>query len=120
MAEQQLGLGFEIHGGGSDLVFPHHENEAAQTCAASGQPLAQMWVHNGMVRLQEEKMAKSVGNISLLYETLAAYGRDAVIMYFCGGHYRQPLELDSERLAEAKASVERIEEASRTLDSGPS
>jgi cysteinyl-tRNA synthetase len=120
MAEQQLGLGFEIHGGGSDLVFPHHENEAAQTCAASGQPLAQMWVHNGMVRLQEEKMAKSVGNIFLLHETLAAYGRDALIMYFCGGHYRQPLEFDSERLAEAKASVERIEEASRTLESGPS
>ena len=120
MAEQQLGLDFEIHGGGSDLVFPHHENEAAQTCAARGQPLAQLWVHNGMVRLQQEKMAKSVGNLFLLHEALAAYGRDALIMYFCGGHYRQPLEFDPERLAEAKASVERIEEAARALARGPS
>jgi cysteinyl-tRNA synthetase len=120
MAEQQLGLGFEIHGGGSDLVFPHHENEAAQTCAGRGEPLAQMWVHNGMVRLQEEKMAKSVGNIFLLHEALASYGRDALIMYFCGGHYRQPLEFDPERLAEARARVERIEEAARALEPGES
>ena len=111
MAEAELGLGFEIHGGGSDLVFPHHENEAAQTCAARGAPLAQMWVHNGMVRLQEEKMAKSVGNISYLHEALASYGRDALIMYFCGGHYRQPLEFEPDRLAEASSRVERVREA---------
>ncbi len=120
MAEQQLGLGFEIHGGGSDLVFPHHENEAAQTCAARRAPLAQMWVHNGMVRLQEEKMAKSVGNIFLLHEALASYGRDALIMYFCGGHYRQPLEFDRERLAEASSRVERVREAARGLEPGDS
>ena len=82
MAEALLGLDFEIHGGGSDLVFPHHENEAAQTHAARGVELARMWVHNGMVRLQEAKMAKSVGNIFLLHEALDAYGRDALIMYF--------------------------------------
>jgi cysteinyl-tRNA synthetase len=120
MAEQQLGLGFEIHGGGSDLVFPHHENEAAQTSAARGAPLAQMWVHNGMVRLQEEKMAKSVGNVSYLHEALDTYGRDALIMYFSGGHYRQPLDFDADRLAEAASRVERIREAARGLEPGAS
>jgi cysteinyl-tRNA synthetase len=120
MAEQQLGLGLEIHGGGSDLVFPHHENEAAQTCAARGGELAQLWVHNGMVRLQEEKMAKSVGNIFLLHEALASYGRDALIMYFCGGHYRQPLEFEPDRLAEASSRVERVREAARRLTPGDS
>ena len=101
MAEQLLGVDFEIHGGGSDLLFPHHENEAAQTGAARGKPLARLWVHNGMVRLGQEKMAKSVGNIFLLHEALAAYGRDALIMYFCSGHYRQPIEFDDARLAAA-------------------
>ncbi len=120
MAEALLGLDFEIHGGGSDLVFPHHENEAAQTRAACGVELARMWVHNGMVRLQEAKMAKSVGNIFLLHEALDAYGRDALIMYFCGGHYRQPIEFDDERLAEATARVHRIREAARRLQDEPS
>jgi cysteinyl-tRNA synthetase len=120
MAESLLGLGFEIHGGGSDLVFPHHENEAAQTRAARGRPLARVWMHNGMVRLQEAKMAKSVGNIFLLHEALDAYGRDALIMYFCGGHYRQPIEFDEERLTEAAAQVRRVREAARGLTSGPS
>ena len=103
MAEELLGVEFEIHGGGADLIFPHHENEAAQTCAARGAPLAQLWVHNGMVRLDQAKMSKSVGNIFLLHQALDAYGRDALIMYFCGGHYRQPVEFDDERLAEARA-----------------
>jgi cysteinyl-tRNA synthetase len=120
MAESLLGVDFEIHGGGSDLIFPHHENEAAQTRAARGAPLARLWVHNGMVRLDKEKMAKSVGNIFVLHEALDSYGRDALIMYFCSGHYRQPVEFDDERLAEAAARVQRIREAGRRLRSGPS
>jgi cysteinyl-tRNA synthetase len=120
MAEEIHGVGFEIHGGGADLIFPHHENEAAQTCAAHGVPLAQLWVHNGMVRLDQAKMSKSVGNIFLLHQALDAYGRDALIMYFCGGHYRQPVEFDDERLTEARARVERIGEAARRLAPGPS
>src|SRR5213079_1390371 len=87
MAEEALGVGFEIHGGGNDLVFPHHENEAAQTAAARGSPLARLWVHNGMVQLGEEKMAKSVGNVWELAGALDEFGRDALIMYFVGGHY---------------------------------
>jgi cysteinyl-tRNA synthetase len=120
MAQALLGLDFEIHGGGSDLVFPHHENEAAQTAAAEGLPLARMWVHNGMVRLEESKMSKSVGNIFLLHEALDAYGRDALVMYFCRGHYRQPLEFDDQRLAEASAATQRFREAARRLRRGSS
>jgi cysteinyl-tRNA synthetase len=120
MAEALLGPDFEIHGGGSDLIFPHHENEAAQTCAAHGLPLARLWVHNGMVRLDRAKMAKSVGNIFVLHDALATYGRDALIMYFCGGHYRQPIEFDDQRLEEASARVRRIREAARKLIPGAS
>ena len=120
MAESLLGVDFEIHGGGSDLIFPHHENEAAQTSAARDAPLARLWVHNGMVRLDRSKMAKSVGNIFMLGDALAAHGRDALLMYFCGGHYRQPVEFDDERLAEAGARVRRIREAGRRLAAGPS
>jgi cysteinyl-tRNA synthetase len=120
MAETLLGVGFDLHGGGSDLVFPHHENEAAQTAAARGEPLTRLWVHNGMVRLEGEKMAKSVGNIFLLHEALAAHGRDALIAYFCAGHYRQPIAYSDERLAEAARSVERIRDAGRRLVAGPS
>ena len=118
MAEELLGLDFEIHGGGSDLIFPHHENEAAQTCAAHGLALARLWMHNGMVRLDKAKMAKSVGNIFVLHDALATYGRDALIMYFCGGHYRQPVEFDDQRLEEASARVKRIREAARKLIPG--
>ena len=118
MAETLLGVGFDIHGGGSDLVFPHHENEAAQTAAARGEPLTQLWVHNGMVRLEGEKMAKSVGNIFLLHEALAAHGRDALIAYFCAGHYRQPIAYSDERLSEAARSVERVKDAGRRLVGG--
>jgi cysteinyl-tRNA synthetase len=120
MAESLLGVDFEIHGGGSDLIFPHHENEAAQTRAAREAPLARLWVHNGMVRLDKEKMAKSVGNIFMLSEALEAHGRDALIMYFCGGHYRQPVEFDDERLSEAAAATARVREAARRLTAGPS
>jgi cysteinyl-tRNA synthetase len=120
MAEALLGLDFDIHGGGSDLIFPHHENEAAQTAAAYGQPLARLWVHNGMIQLDREKMAKSVGNIFMLHKAIDAYGRDALIMYFLGGHYRQPVDFDEERLAEAEAQVRRIREAARRLVPGGS
>ncbi|MDQ2761056.1 MAG: cysteine--tRNA ligase [Actinomycetota bacterium] len=120
MAQSLLGAGFEIHGGGSDLIFPHHENEAAQTFAATGVSLARLWMHNGMVRLDREKMAKSAGNIFVLHEALTSFGRDALVMYFCGGHYRQPVEFDRERLDEATARVRRIREAGRGLVAGPS
>ncbi len=116
MAEQTLGLDFEIHGGGSDLVFPHHENEIAQTEAARGRPLARIWMHNGMVQMGDAKMSKSVGNIALLHEALERVGRDALVMYFVAGHYRQPLVFSEEALRAAGRSVERIQDFCRRLD----
>jgi cysteinyl-tRNA synthetase len=107
-AETLLGLDFDIHGGGLDLVFPHHENENAQTEAGRGRPLARMWMHNGMVRFEEEKMAKSVGNITLLADALDRHGRDALVMYFLRGHYRQPLSYSDELVEDAGRAVERI------------
>jgi cysteinyl-tRNA synthetase len=116
MAELLLGTDFEIHGGGSDLMFPHHENEIAQTEAARKQPLARIWMHNGMVRTGSEKMAKSVGNIFLLHNALDQHGRDALVMYFVGGHYRQPIAFSHEALAEAGRAAERVRELCRRLD----
>jgi cysteinyl-tRNA synthetase len=120
MAESLLGIGFDIHGGGSDLVFPHHENEAAQTRAARGQELAKLWMHNGMIQLTGEKMAKSIGNIALLHEVLERYGRDAVVMYLVSGHYRQPLAFSPSELDDADRRVDRIRDALRRLDEGRS
>jgi len=116
MAEEILGLEFEVHGGGSDLVFPHHENEIAQTEAARGKPLARIWMHNGMVQLGAEKMAKSVGNIRLLHVALDQFGRDALVMYFVGGHYRQPLVFSEDALEDATAATERLRNFSLRLD----
>jgi cysteinyl-tRNA synthetase len=118
MAEQFLGVGFDIHGGGSDLVFPHHENEAAQTRAARGQELARIWMHNGMIQFTGEKMAKSVGNIAPLHEVIERYGRDAVVMYLASGHYRQPLQFSPSELDDADRRVHRIRDALRRLDAG--
>ena len=120
MAEEALGVGFDIHGGGSDLLFPHHENEAAQTRAARGEELARIWMHNGMIQSTGEKMAKSVGNIAPLREVIGQYGRDAVVMYLASGHYRQPLAFSEAALEQAKANVSRIREAARRLSPGSS
>jgi cysteinyl-tRNA synthetase len=108
MAEKALGADFEIHGGGSDLVFPHHENEIAQTEAARGVPLARTWMHNGMIRTAEEKMSKSVGNIFQLSEAIDRFGSEAIVAYLSSGHYRQPLEFSEQALEEARARVARI------------
>jgi cysteinyl-tRNA synthetase len=122
MAENLLGIGFDIHGGGSDLVFPHHENEAAQTRAARGAELARIWMHNGMIQLTGEKMAKSAGNIALLHEVLEMAnepGRHAahvVVMYLIGGHYRQPLAFSQAEIHDAERRVYRIRETLRRLD----
>jgi cysteinyl-tRNA synthetase len=118
MAESLLGVGFDIHGGGSDLVFPHHENEASQTRCARGHELAAIWMHNGMIQLTGEKMAKSAGNIALLHEVIERYGRDAIVMYLIGGHYRQPLAFSPAELEDADRRVHRIRDALRRLEPG--
>jgi cysteinyl-tRNA synthetase len=118
MGEKYLGLDFQIHGGGSDLVFPHHENEAAQTRAGRGQELAKIWMHNGMLQFGGEKMAKSVGNIALLGDVVRQWGRDAVLLAFVSAHYRQPMAFDDDVMAQATASVARIREAARRAGDG--
>ena len=118
MAEKLLGADFEVHGGGSDLVFPHHENEVAQSEAARGLPLARIWMHNGMVRIADEKMSKSVGNIFQLGEALDRFGAATVVAYLVSGHYRQPLEFSEGALEEAAARVERIRNFLRAADAG--
>jgi cysteinyl-tRNA synthetase len=118
MAESLLGVEFDIHGGGSDLVFPHHENEAAQTRAARGRELSRMWVHNGMIQFTGEKMAKSVGNIAPLHEVIERWGRDAVVMYLIGGHYRQPLAFSPAELDDADRRMYRIRDALRRVVPG--
>jgi cysteinyl-tRNA synthetase len=120
MAEELLGVGFEVHGGGSDLIFPHHENEAAQTRAAHDKELARLWMHVGMVRLDSEKMSKSAGNVFVLGEALERHGPETLLMYFCGAHYRQPMEYDEERLAEARQRAAGIRNTARGLVDGPS
>jgi cysteinyl-tRNA synthetase len=120
MAEQLLGVGFDVHGGGSDLVFPHHENEAAQTRAARGEELTKLWMHNGMIQFTGEKMAKSVGNIALLHELLESYAPEVLVMYLISGHYRQPLAFSDAALEQAQANINRIREAARRLQPGAS
>jgi len=120
MAESLLGVGFEIHGGGNDLVFPHHENEAAQTRMGRGAELSRIWMHNGMVQVGGMTMGKSLGNMRPLQSMLAEHGRDAIVMLLAGGHYRQPLKLTDETLADAAARVRRVREAARALVDGPS
>jgi cysteinyl-tRNA synthetase len=116
MAESLLGVDFEVHGGGSDLIFPHHENEIAQTEAARGQPLARLWMHNGMVEMDDEKMAKSVGNIRLLHGAIEQFGAEAFLMWLVGAHYRKPVAYTEAALEDASRSVERIRELVRRLD----
>jgi cysteinyl-tRNA synthetase len=119
MAEEVLGTDFEIHGGGSDLVFPHHENEIAQTEAARGVPLARIWMHNGMVQSgpggDDTKMAKSVGNVFLLHEALDRYGPEAVINFLISGHYHQPLVFAEDALEQAVERNRRIREFFRSV-----
>jgi cysteinyl-tRNA synthetase len=107
MAEQELGPSFAIHGGGSDLVFPHHENEIAQSEGA-GRPFARVWMHNGMIETDAEKMSKSEGNIFQLSEALDQYGPEAVVAYLISGHYRQPIAFGPEQMEQAVAQVERL------------
>jgi len=101
-------------------VFPHHENEAAQTRCARGHELTRLWMHNGMIQFTGEKMAKSVGNVALLHEVLAEHGPQTVVMYLISGHYRQPLAFSAAALEQAQANLSRIREAARRLSPGDS
>ena len=109
MAERYLGRGFDIHGGGLDLVFPHHENEVAQSEGASGTTFARYWLHNGMVNLGGEKMSKSTGRLVDLEEVLDAHGGRALRLLYVRAHYRSPIEYSDALLADAAETLGRLD-----------
>jgi cysteinyl-tRNA synthetase len=108
MSSKYLGETFDIHSGGNDLIFPHHENEIAQSEALTGKPFARFWVHNGMLQTKGGKMSKSVGNIKSIRELLKKYTPNAIRFYLLSAHYRVPLDLNDNSLDEASSAVERI------------
>jgi cysteinyl-tRNA synthetase len=108
MAAKYLGEDFDIHAGGTDLIFPHHENEIAQSEAATGMPFARYWMHNGMLNLGGEKMAKSTGHVVTLRESLQRWNPIAVRLYYLRTHYRKPLDFSEQALEDAQASLERL------------
>ena len=108
MSLKYLGPGFDIHGGGRDLIFPHHENEIAQSEAALDQPFVRFWMHNGMLTLSQEKMSKSLGNVLTLREVLKEHRPEALIALFLSSHYRSPMEFSEEGLEEAERQVARL------------
>src|SRR5437879_4145549 len=105
MAEDAFGPVFEIHGGGLDLVFPHHENELAQS-RALGHGFARLWMHNGMLRFTGEKMSKSLGNVTTMRDALDEYEREALLLFFMTGHWRKPLDFSEATMAQAAAQAE--------------
>lgn len=108
MATKHLGAGFDVHCGGLDLVFPHHENEIAQYEAAHGVPFARNWVHNGMVQMGDEKMSKSIGNVVGLHEAVDTWGRGPIRLWYLSAQHRTPLTFDTERLRDARTTHERF------------
>jgi cysteinyl-tRNA synthetase len=112
MSEKHLGPSFEIHGGGLDLVFPHHENEIAQSRALD-RPFARIWMHNGMLGLGGEEMHKSVGNDVSLKAALEAWGRETLLLFFLTGHWRKPLDYSDATLEAAAARAEGFREVFR-------
>ena len=108
MSMKYLGEHFDIHGGGQDLIFPHHENEIAQSEAATGRPFANFWTENGMVNLSGEKMSKSTGNLFFIEDIAAAADPEVVRFYLLSTHYRSPIEFSHERLAEAGVAYQRL------------
>ncbi len=108
MSMEYLGTNFDIHGGGSDLIFPHHENEIAQSEGATGEPFARYWLHNGMINLGGEKMSKSTGHVIDLITAIERFGGMAIRLFYLRAHYRTPQEYSESLLADAKASIGRL------------
>ncbi|MFI5395221.1 MAG: cysteine--tRNA ligase [Candidatus Binatia bacterium] len=116
MSTKYLGQPFDIHGGGTDLIFPHHENEIAQSEGAKGCAFARYWVHNGMVTIEQEKMSKSLGNFLTVQEAASQVGGEAVRLFVIGTHYRSPLDFSPQRLEESGRALARIYETLARAD----
>ncbi len=113
MSAKHLGPHFDIHGGGSDLQFPHHENEIAQSCCAHGTQYVNTWIHTGMVQVDKEKMSKSLGNFFTVKDVLAEYNRESVRYFLISSHYRSQLNYSTENLLQAHAALGRLYTALR-------
>jgi cysteinyl-tRNA synthetase len=111
MSSSLLGDSFDIHGGGRDLIFPHHENEIAQSEGASGQPFVKYWLHNGFVNVNQEKMSKSLGNFFTIRDILAKYDPEVVRFFILTAHYRSPIDFSDQQLDEAVLALSRCYEA---------
>ncbi len=108
MSSKYLGDEFDIHGGGHDLIFPHHENEIAQSRAATGKGFARVWMHNGYLNISGQKMSKSLGNITLVRELLKIANPEAIRHFLLSAHYRRPLDFEDSSLAESESSLQRV------------
>ncbi len=108
MSLKHLGESFEIHGGGADLLFPHHENEIAQSEAYTGKPFAKYWVHNGFITINKEKMSKSLGNFFTIREVLNTFDPEVLRFFLLSTHYRSPIEFSDEQLKEAESTLDRF------------
>jgi len=108
MSTLYLGNPFDIHGGGKDLVFPHHENEKAQTEAATGEKFVNYWVHNGFVNIDKEKMSKSIGNTLLIKDFLKEYHPEVLRLFYLSNHYRSPVDYNEQSLDDANTALQRL------------
>jgi cysteinyl-tRNA synthetase len=108
MSTHFLGHHFDIHGGGKDLIFPHHENEIAQSEGASGGHFVNFWMHNGFLRINQEKMSKSLGNFLMIKEILKQYHPEAIRLFLLSNHYRSPIDFTHQTMVEAEAGLEKI------------
>src|SRR5207247_9318723 len=108
MSMKYLGRHFDLHGGGQDLIFPHHENEIAQSEAATGSRFANFWTENGLVNLSGEKMSKSTGKLFFIEDIVARVDPEVVRFYLLSTHYRSPIEFSHERLGEAGVACQRL------------
>lgn len=111
MSNELLGKTFDIHGGGQDLIFPHHENEIAQSKCSTGGDFARYWIHNGYINIKGEKMSKSLGNFFLLRDVLKEYSGNVLRFFILSSHYRKPIDFSEEELKQSKTGLERIENA---------
>jgi cysteinyl-tRNA synthetase len=116
MSMKFLGETFDIHGGGKDLVFPHHENEIAQSEAANGREFVRYWLHNGFVNINSEKMSKSLGNFFTIKEVLERYDAEVLRFFLLSAHYRSPIDFCDQNLTEAEAGLERIYKGMAEID----
>jgi len=119
MAREYLGVTFDIHGGGHDLIFPHHENERAQSECANHKPFARYWMHNGHLQVEGEKMSKSLGNFFTVEDLLAAAPGEAIRLTLLSTHYRQPMDWTAEGLKQARAAMDRFYLALRAVEDVP-